>query len=208
MTFRTEIGNAVYLMLSAIEPPDNDMKYLREGLRETPDRVARAFEEWFSGYHDNPAEILAKNFKNESRTTVGRSDADYVGASADGIVLIRDIPFRSTCEHHMAPFTGVCHIGYIPDQHIVGLSKMPRLVECFAHRLQMQERMTEQIIESIDTIMAPTGVIVVTCAEHTCMTDRGVKAHGSSTSYSAARGAFFKNPAARSEFFSLLNLRK
>lgn len=144
----------------------------REGLRETPQRVARMFEELTCGYADDPAEHLSKTFAE----------------SGSGLIVERGIAFSSTCEHHLMPFFGKVHIAYVPDGKVVGLSKLARVVETYARRLQLQERMNAQIADAIYEHLAPKGVAVVVEAEHTCMTARGVKKTGSKTLSYAVRG--------------------
>jgi GTP cyclohydrolase I len=155
-----------------------------EHLRRTPHRVAAAYAELFA-----PAEFELTTFAN---------DEGY-----DELVLARDIPFRSLCEHHMLPFHGVAHVGYFPDERIVGLSKLARMVERFAGGLQVQERLTQQIADALDTSLRPKGVGVVIEAEHQCMSIRGVRAHNSRTLTSSLRGHLRENAAARQEFFAL-----
>lgn len=133
----------------------------REGLKDTPARVVRAFEEWFAGYGENPRALLQRTFSEV---------ADY-----DEMVLLRDIRFSSHCEHHMAPITGRAHVAYIPRDRVVGISKLARLVEAFARRLQIQERMTGEIAEALNQTLKPAGVAVMIEATHACMTTRGVK---------------------------------
>lgn len=179
-----EIEGAVKVLLKALgENPE------REGLKDTPNRVARMYTEIFSGYEQTPEEILGRDFDGE-----GYQD----------MVLVKDIPFYSHCEHHMVPFYGVAHIGYVPKDRVVGLSKLARLVECFARRLQIQERMTSQIADAIESVLEPEGVAVVVTAEHMCMTMRGVQKPGAKTTTSAMRGVFFENASARAEFLSLI----
>lgn len=160
----------------------------REGLEETPMRVAKLYEEVFAGYHMNPADILSKTFKAEEHKEM---------------VIVKDIEFYSHCEHHMVPFFGKIHIGYIPDGTVVGISKLARLAECFARRLQIQERLTSQIADAIVEYLSPLGVAVVVEAEHLCMAMRGVKKPGARTVTSAMRGAFMENATTRNEFFML-----
>jgi GTP cyclohydrolase I len=155
-----------------------------EHLRRTPHRVAAAYAELFA-----PAEFELTTFAN---------DEGY-----DELVLARDIPFRSLCEHHMLPFHGVAHVGYFPDERIVGLSKLARMVERFAGGLQVQERLTQQIADALDDSLQPKGVGVVLEAEHQCMSIRGVRAHDSRTLTSSLRGHLRENAAARQEFFAL-----
>ncbi len=136
---------------------------LREGLRDTPARVVRAYEEWFAGYACNPARILGRRFER---------------AGYDDIVLLRDIPVRSVCEHHMAAIEGVAHVAYLPGERVVGISKLARLVDAYARRLQIQERLTSEIATTLQRELQPRGVAVVIRASHGCMTTRGVSIHG------------------------------
>lgn len=161
----------------------------RDGLIDTPDRVARSWEEMLAGLDAEPGELLAKTF-----------DIDH-----DEMVLVKDIRFVSLCEHHLLPFTGQAHIGYIPsaERGVTGLSKLARLVELYARRLQVQERITSQIAEALVEHLDARGVIVVIEAEHTCMTMRGVKKPGSLTVTSAVRGQL-RDPATRAEAMSLI----
>lgn len=160
----------------------------REGLAETPKRVAKAWAHWASGYNVDPADIL-KTFED--------------GASGvNEMVMVRDIPFYTHCEHHLAPFFGRATVAYIPNGKIVGLSKLNRLVDCFARRLQVQERLTTQIADAINDHLQPLGVGVVVKARHLCMESRGVCQQGHETITSALRGALFEGPA-RQEFLSL-----
>ena len=163
----------------------------REGLLETPARVARMYEEIFAGLHMDPSEHLLKQFSADKH---------------DEMVIVKDIPFYSMCEHHLMPFYGVAHVAYIPDRNgaITGLSKIARTVEGYAKRPQLQERLTSQIADGIMDKLKPTGVLVVIEAEHMCMTMRGVKKPSSKTLTSAVRGVFKKNAATRSEGFSLI----
>lgn len=164
----------------------------REGLRETPKRVAEAFAFWTSGYGQDPAEVL-KSFED--------------GASNyDEMVFQGGIPVWSLCEHHMAPFFGVAHIGYLPDKKIVGLSKLHRLVEVFARRLQVQERLTTQIADALEENLKPQGVAVVLQCRHSCMESRGVRIAGAVTQTSAIRGAIKDEPEARAEFYTFVNM--
>lgn len=166
------------LLIALRQDPD------AEHLRETPRRVASAYAEMLT-----PEEFDLTTFAN---------DEVY-----DELVLARDIPFQSLCEHHMLPFHGVAHVGYLPDHRIVGLSKLARVVERFARGLQVQERLTKQVADCLDSHLHPKGVGVVIEAEHQCMSLRGVRAHGSRTLTSALHGQLRTDPAARQEFFSL-----
>lgn len=160
----------------------------REGLRETPARFLKAWSEWASGYKQNPDEIL-KTFED---------------GATDEMVIVHNIPVISKCEHHLADIAGLAHVGYIPDKRIVGLSKLARLVDVFARRLQVQERMTTQIAEALEcSPLKPRGVGVLIRAGHACMSSRGVKIHGSLTTTSAMRGVFLANPETRAEFLGL-----
>lgn len=168
----------------------------REGLRETPKRVQKMYQEVFNGYDMNPKEILSKTFESDSSYN---PDNPY----KQNMVIVKDIDFTSFCEHHMLPFFGKVHIGYIPTGRVVGLSKLARLTECFAHRLQIQERLTDQIADAIYAELKPQGVMVVVNAVHTCMKIRGVKNATSNTTTSTVRGVF-TDPTVRSEFLSLI----
>ncbi len=160
----------------------------RDGLKESPFRVIKAFAEYTEGYREDPKEHLRKQF-----------DVDH-----NELVLVRDIEFHSMCEHHFAPFYGVAHIGYIPNKQITGLSKLARVAEGYAKRFQVQERLTNEIADAIVDVLDPLGVMVVIEAKHMCMCGRGVRKSGSSTTTSAVRGAFKNEPEARAEFLSLL----
>ena len=161
----------------------------REGLKDTPQRVLKAWKEWAVGYDMDPGQVL-KTFED---------GADGV----DEMVVVHNIPVISKCEHHLADITGIAHVGYIPNGRIVGLSKLARLVDVFARRLQVQERMTNQIAESLHEHLNPIGIGVVIRASHACMSTRGVKVHGSTTTTSAMRGALRNDQSARAEFLSL-----
>jgi GTP cyclohydrolase IA len=171
------------LLLAVGEDPD------RDGLRATPARVARAYAEIFAGLRMEPADVLTTMF-----------DAGH-----DELVLVKDIEVWSTCEHHLVPFTGVAHVGYIPsrDGRITGLSKLARLVDVFARRPQVQERLTTQIADALMEILRPRGVMVVVSCEHLCMTMRGVRKPGARTVTSAVRGQL-RDPATRAEAMSLI----
>jgi GTP cyclohydrolase I len=160
----------------------------REGLRETPRRVAAMYTELFSGLYQDPADVLRVGFEE------GHQE----------MVLVKDIPFFSMCEHHFLPFHGVAHIGYIPNGRVVGLSKLARALEILARRPQLQERLTSQLADVIMSTIEPAGVGVVISAEHLCMTARGVRKPGSKTVTSAMRGNFRRNAATRAEFMGLI----
>ena len=174
-------------MLLRIEP--NEEGDLRQGLQETPERVAKAWEEWTSGYGKDPAAIL-KVFEDGAE-------------GCDEMVVVSDIPFYSKCEHHMADIFGTATVAYIPDGKIVGLSKLPRLVDIFARRLQVQERLTNQVAQALMEHLKPKGCGVVIRARHMCMESRGINKPGSYTTTSALHGVFRDNPEVRSEFLSL-----
>jgi len=165
----------------------------REGLMETPGRVARAYGEFFAGYGQDPAEVLARTFND-------------VGGYED-VVLVRDIPFSSHCEHHMVPFVGKAHIAYLPKDGVVGLSKLARLVDVFARRLQTQENLTAQIIDAIDEHLTPRGAAVVLEAEHMCMSIRGVRAHGATTVTHRFSGIFAEDHQQQDRFFAMIGRR-
>jgi GTP cyclohydrolase I len=162
----------------------------REGLAGTPERVARAYEEYFAGYHDDPVDILQRTFEEVD--------------GYDEMVLLRDIRFESHCEHHMAPILGRAHIAYLPDHRVVGISKLARLVQVYAKRLQIQEKMTAQIANTIQEVLQPLGVAVVIEASHQCMTTRGVHKPGAALATSRMLGAFRENPATRREFLTMI----
>ena len=162
----------------------------REGLRETPSRVVRSFAEFFSGYHLDPDEVLMKTFAETG--------------GYDEMVLIRDIDVESHCEHHMVPINGKAHVAYIPDRRVVGISKLARVVEIFSKRLQIQEKMTVDIAETIDRVLKPQGVAVVIEASHQCMTTRGVHKPGADTVTSHMLGAFRNDPSTRREFLAMI----
>lgn len=179
-----KIEEAVHMILEAIgEDPE------REGLRDTPKRVARMYAEVFSGLHEDPSQHLQVQFSEDH----------------EEMVLVKDIPIYSMCEHHLIPFYGKAHVAYIPRKgKITGLSKLARVVEGFAKRPQLQERLTSQIADSVMAMLEPRGVLVVIEAEHMCMTMRGVKKPGSRTITSAVRGIFKTSQATRAEAFSLI----
>ena len=161
----------------------------RDGLEETPLRVLKAFLEYTEGYHEDPKKHLEKVF-----------DVDH-----QELILVRDIEFYSMCEHHFAPFYGVAHVGYIPNEKVTGLSKIGRLVEGYAKRFQVQERLTNQIAEAMEEILQPQGTMVVVEAKHMCMCSRGVKKANSSTTTTSTRGIFKEQNDAKLEFLTLLN---
>ena len=161
----------------------------RQGLRATPERVARALRELTDGYAVKPEEVIADAI----------FDQDY-----DEMVLVKDIPFYSLCEHHMLPFFGQVHVGYLPKGKVVGLSKIPRLVEVFSHRLQIQEQLTNQVAEALNAALAPRGVGVVVEARHLCMERRGVETPGGRMITSCMLGTFRRDPRTRSEFLDLV----
>jgi len=180
-----EFENAVQsMMLHVGEDPT------REGLVDTPARVRKAYEFIYGGYKEDPIAILNKALFTSSN---------------DEMVLIKDIEFYSTCEHHLLPIIGNVHVAYIPDGKVVGLSKIPRVVNVFARRMQIQEQLTEQIADAIMEAIAPKGVAVVVVARHMCMEMRGVEKINSTTTSSALRGLFKRDEKTRAEFFSLIN---
>ncbi|MGA9323468.1 MAG: GTP cyclohydrolase I FolE [Xanthobacteraceae bacterium] len=165
----------------------------REGLRSTPARVVRAYEEWFAGYKDHPRDYLQRTFEETG--------------GYDEVVVLRDIRFESHCEHHMAPIIGRVHIGYLPRNRVVGISKLARLVEVYARRLQIQEKMTAEIAACLDEVLKPYGVAVVTEATHQCMTTRGVHKTGVSMVTSRMLGVFRDHAETRHEFLSAIGVR-
>ncbi len=175
------------LLLAVGEDPD------RAGLRDTPARVARAYREVFAGLFTDPSEVLATVFDEDHRE----------------LVLVREIPVFSTCEHHLVPFHGVAHIGYIPGEsgQVTGLSKLARLVDLYAKRPQVQERLTRQVADALCERLAPAGVIVVIEAEHMCMAMRGIRKPGAITTTSGVRGIFQTEPASRAEALELIRAR-
>ena len=172
-------------MLKSIgEDPD------REGLLDTPKRVVKSWKEIYGGYSQSPETILERVFSNETY---------------DQMILLKDIDFYSNCEHHLQPFFGRVHIAYVPDnQKVVGLSKLARLVECFSRRLQIQERLTQQIADSFNEIVKPKGVAVLVEGKHFCMIARGVQKQNGVMTTTALRGVFMTDPSCRSEFFGAL----
>ena len=170
------------ILLAVGEDPD------REGLLETPDRVARMYAELFSGLNKDPRQLLQKTFTQKY----------------DEMVLVKDITFASVCEHHLLPFTGIAHVGYIPRGRIVGLSKLARLVEGYARRPQVQERLTSEVADAMMDELQPDGCGVVVEAVHTCMTIRGIEKAGATMVTSAMRGGFRNRPETRAEFMTIL----
>ncbi len=181
---RARIEKAVKEILSAIGEDAG-----RDGLKETPQRVGRMYEELLAGMHDDPKKHLRSVFSE----------------NYDEIVLLRNIPFYSICEHHLMPFIGTAHVAYLPSGKVLGVSKLARIVDCFAHRLQTQERLTYKIADFIMTNLKPLGVGVVMEASHSCMTIRGIKKPGSVMVTSAIRGIFRKDPRSRNELMSLIH---
>jgi GTP cyclohydrolase IA len=161
----------------------------REGLLETPKRVISAFEELYGGYRECPLEVLDRTFSEMG--------------TYDDLVLVRNIPFHSHCEHHMMPFYGTAHIAYMPVERVVGLSKLARLIDLYARRLQTQEHLTSQVVTAIDEVLKPRGVAVMIEAEHTCMSVRGVEKHGSSTVTTQFTGVFRDDPSQQLRFINL-----
>ena len=162
----------------------------REGLVGTPDRVVRAYEEFFSGYDDDPREMLQRTFEEVE--------------GYDEVVVLRDIRLESHCEHHMVPIIGKVHVGYLPDKRVVGISKLARVVDAYAHRLQIQEKLTAQIANTLQDVLQPRGVAVVIEAAHQCMTTRGVHKPGVSMVTSRMLGVFRSDPTSRREVLSMI----
>jgi GTP cyclohydrolase I len=162
----------------------------REGLLDTPKRVVSAFEELYSGYRESPVEVLDRTFAEMG--------------TYDDFVLVRNIPFHSHCEHHMMPFYGKAHVAYMPVERVVGLSKLARLIDVYARRLQTQEHLTSQVVTAIDEVLKPRGVAVMVEAEHTCMSLRGVEKHGSSTVTTQFTGLFREDASQQVRFISLV----
>jgi GTP cyclohydrolase I len=188
----TELGSKEDIVLRQLQAIGEDVT--REGLAETPKRVVKAWGQWFAGYGQNPADVL-KVFEDGAE-------------GCDQMVLETDIPVYSFCEHHMAPIFGVAHIAYIPNGKVVGLSKLARVTDIFARRLQVQERLTNQIADALDEHLAPLGVGVIIQARHGCMESRGVCKHGVVTTTSALRGAIRNESSCRAEFMSLVRMSK
>lgn len=184
MSTREEAMNAVKTLLEYIEGDSE-----REGLMDTPKRVIKSFEEIFAGYSMNSEEVLSSTFNGEGY---------------DGIVLLRDIEFHSTCEHHLQPFKGRAHVAYIPTERIVGISKLARIVELHARRLQNQERITKGVADDLEQQLNPLGAAVIIEAAHGCMQCRGVSKQNAVMTTSAMRGVFFKKNEARTELMQLI----
>jgi len=176
------------LLLWAGEDPD------REGLVDTPKRVATAYQDWFSGYQEDPVSYLRRTFEEVD--------------GYDELIVLRDITFESHCEHHMAPIIGHAHVGYLPKNKVVGISKLARVVEAFARRFQVQEKMTSQIANCIADVLAPRGVGVVIEASHQCMTTRGIHKSSVTMVTSQMLGAFRKDARTRSEFLQMIGIGK
>lgn len=185
---KSQIEAAGQIMVRALEGNDPG-DFLREGLHETPERFAKAWDFWTKGYRESPADIL-KVFEDGAQ-------------NYDQMVMVKDIPLYSKCEHHLADIFGTVSIAYIPDGKIVGLSKLSRLADCFAKRLQVQERLTCQIADALVEHLAPRGVGVLVRARHMCMESRGVNQQGHHTITTALRGVLLAEPAARQEFMAL-----
>ncbi len=182
---RSEAEAAVRTLIRwAGEDPD------REGLKGTPDRVVRSYEEFFAGYNDDPREMLQRTFEEVE--------------GYDEVVALRDIRVESHCEHHMVPIIGRAHIGYLPDKRVVGISKLARIVDAYARRLQIQEKLTAQIANTIEEVLQPLGVAVVIEAAHQCMTTRGVHKDGVTMVTSRMLGAFRDNGKTRREFLTMI----
>jgi len=182
---RAEVEQAVRVLIAWIgDNPD------RAGVRDTPKRVAAALEELYEGYRLDPAEVLGRTFEE---------DGGY-----DDMVLVRDIPFYSHCEHHMMPVTGRAHIAYYPSDKVAGLSKFARVVDIFARRLQTQERMTAEVVGAIDDALHPRGLAIMVEAEHHCVTRRGTRAHGARTTTTQFTGVFRDDPAEQMRFMTLV----
>ena len=182
---RAEAEDAVRTLLRwAGDDPD------REGLVDTPERVARAYEDWFAGYDHDPVQTLQRTF------------AEVEGY--DEMVVLRDVRVESHCEHHLAPILGKAHVAYLPDKRVVGISKLARVVDAYAKRLQIQEKLTAQIANCIQDVLQPRGVAVVVEAEHQCMTTRGIQKPGTSLITSRMLGLFRRNDATRREFLALI----
>ena len=183
---RTEAEAAVKTLLAWA---GEDVK--REGLKDTPKRVVKAYEDWFSGYNEDPKEVLKKTF----------SELD----GYDEIIMLRDIRIESHCEHHIAPFIGSAHVAYLPKKRVVGISKIARITKIFSKRMQVQEKLTAQIANCIQEVLKPRGVAVVIEAQHQCMTTRGINTPGISMVTSQLLGKFRTDASTRREFYSMIN---
>ena len=184
-----EVQQAVRTLLRwAGDHPD------RDGLKDTPDRVARAYREWFKGYEEDPEDILKRTFEETE--------------GYDEMVILRAIPFESHCEHHLAPIIGKAWVAYVPENRVVGISKLARVIDTYAKRLQIQEKLTAQVANVIDRVLNPLGVAVVIKATHHCMTTRGVHKHDTDLVTSRMLGCFRDNPITRQEFLSLVTERE
>jgi len=181
------IRKLVTNVLDWVGDPDRD----REGLRDTPARVAKSYGELYAGYDQDPIAVLERTFPADGY---------------DQVVVLSGIEFFSTCEHHMLPFYGVAHLAYLPGDRIVGLSKLARLVDCYSRRLQVQERLTEQVANALESVLEPRGVAVVFEGVHTCMVARGVHKRGATMKTCSLRGVFRDKAEARAEVFSLFNM--
>jgi GTP cyclohydrolase I len=188
MVSRTEAEDAVQTLLTYLEDDSS-----REGLKNTPTRVINSFDEIFAGYHQSSEEVLASTFNSEGY---------------DGIVLLRDIEFHSTCEHHLQPFKGRAHVAYIPTERIVGISKLARIVDMHARRLQNQERITKGVADDLESHLQPLGCAVIIEAAHGCMQCRGVAKQNAIMTTSAMRGVFFEKAEARTELMQLIRSRE
>lgn len=186
---RSHLALATQNLLNVIDPGLANGESVREGLRETPNRVAKAWMFWTSGYDKDPAQIL-KTFDDGAK-------------NYNQMVIVKDIPFYSKCEHHLADIFGTASVAYIPNGKIVGLSKLSRLVDCFARRLQVQERMTNEIASAIDFHLKPLGVGVLVRARHMCMESRGISQQGHHTITTALHGVMLTEPQTREEFLTL-----
>jgi GTP cyclohydrolase I len=163
---------------------------MREGLLGTPERVVRAYEEWFAGYNEDPVELLKRTFEETE--------------GYDEMVVLRDVRFESVCEHHLAPILGTVHVAYLPAKRVVGISKLARVIDVYAKRMQIQEKMTAQIANTIEEVLQPKGVAVVVQAQHQCMSTRGVHKTGVSMVTSRMLGAFRDNESTRREFLAIV----
>ena len=183
---RTEAEAAVKTLLAWA---GEDIK--REGLKDTPKRGVKAYEDWFSGYNEDPKEVLKKTFSELE--------------GYDEIIMLRDIRIESHCEHHIAPFIGSAHVAYLPKKRVVGISKIARITKIFSKRMQVQEKLTAQIANCIQEVLKPRGVAVVVEAQHQCMTTRGINAPGISMVTSQLLGKFRTDASTRREFYSMIN---